>query len=144
MNNEFLFEEGVVLASGNGFAEISLNESEACEECSAKLFCRPSNGIKKTISVTDPLGVHPGDEVRISVRGSSIFKASFLLYGIPLIILVAAIFAGLKIFNQTYYKELFSFLLGIGSTGLYFLMFKFLSSRKSSFQYPEIVFVKKK
>ena len=144
MNREYLYEEGIVLSCGEGVAEIVLIENDECGDCSAKLFCKPSDKDKKTLSVADSFGVHPGDEVRISIPGMSVFKISFLLYGVPLIILITAIFVGLQIFQQNLQKEFLSFLLGLVAMGIYFFFFfKFSASKKNAFEKPKIDFVKK-
>lgn len=143
MNKEILYQEGIVLSCGEKSAEIALLENGACEECTAKLFCKPSDKNQKTFSVSDPFGVRPGDEVRISISGSSVLKVSFLLYGVPLILLIVSIFAGLSFFQQNALKELLSFLIGLAVTGIYFFFFlKFSSFKKNAFEKPKIDFVR--
>ena len=132
------------MSCNDGEAEVELKENSECEECSAKLFCKPSSKDHKTLSVHDPLGVFPGDEVRISIPGSSVLRVSFLIYGAPLILLVISIFAGLQIFEHNLQKELLSFLSGIAITGIYFFIFsRFSSSKRNDFEKPKIDFVKK-
>ncbi|MFH1526476.1 MAG: hypothetical protein ABIG69_07460 [Bacteroidota bacterium] len=41
MVEEEIIEEGLVIKSENGIAEIQLRETKECEECTAKLFCKP-------------------------------------------------------------------------------------------------------
>lgn len=141
MYKEELYEDGIVKTAQDGIAEIVISDSDHCEECSAKVYCKPGSSNERSLTVKDPFGVHPGDKVRVTIKGSKILSASFLLYGIPLIILVAGIFIGLQIF--TINKELFSSLLAVGLISIYSLGL-FLYTTKSKIKtssYPEITFV---
>ncbi|MCJ7554304.1 MAG: SoxR reducing system RseC family protein [Ignavibacteriaceae bacterium] len=139
MHTEELYEEGIVKEAKDGIAIISIQDSGKCEECTAKIYCKPGNSEGRNLTVRDPFGVHPGDKVRVSIKGSKILSASFLLYGIPLILLLAGIFIGMEVFKTN--KELYSSLLAIGIVTTYAL-FMFLFSKKERINsYPEIVFV---
>ena len=141
MYKEELYEDGIVKEASDGIAEILISDSDHCKECSAKVYCKPGSSNERNLTVKDPFGVHPGDKVRVTIKGSKILSASFLLYGIPLIILVAGIFIGLQIFS--FNKELFATLLAMGLISIYslglFLYSKKIKIRTSS--YPEITFV---
>lgn len=126
---EELTELGTVIKTGSGFAVIGLTENDACEECSAKIFCSPADNNSKTITAIDPYGVRTGDKVTIAVSGQSVLNASLLLYGIPLVILIVLIALGLEIFVNSSQPELYSFLLGIASTGIYYFVFFHLGKR---------------
>jgi sigma-E factor negative regulatory protein RseC len=141
MYKEELYEDGIVKEVQDGIAEIVISDSDHCEECSAKIYCKPGSSNERSLTVKDPFGVHPGDKVRVTIKGSKILSASFLLYGIPLIILVAGIFIGLQSF--TINKELFSTLLAIGLISIYSLVL-YLYNRRTKTKissYPEIIFV---
>lgn len=141
MYKEELYEEGIVKEAHDGIAEIVISDLDHCEECSAKVYCKPGSSNERSLTVKDPFGVHPGDKVRVTIKGSKILSASFLLYGIPLIILIAGIFIGLQIFS--FNKELFSTLLAIGLISLYSLgLFLYSKQNKNkTASYPEITFV---
>ncbi len=81
----------------------------------------------------------PGDKVRVSIKGSKILSASFLLYGIPLILLLAGIFIGMEMFETN--KELYSSLFAIGIIATYALFMILFSNKEKTDSYPEIVFV---
>jgi positive regulator of sigma E activity len=141
MFSEELIEEGIVKEVKDRLAIININDSGSCEECSAKLFCNPSDYGKRSLTVTDPFGVHPGDKVRISIKGKKIIAVSLILYGFPLMLLLISIFLGMNLFTSN--KEIFSSLLAIVSAGIYFLIIYFFtkSSKSKIKSYPEIVFV---
>ena len=128
--HEELFEEGIVLKSSGGIAEIALKENDSCEECSAKIFCSPQKNKLRKLEVSDPFGTLPGDEVRISVRGKEVLKASLLLYGVPLFLILTGIFLGMNLFKNYKYAELYSFLGGISLSGLYFYIMFLKTSKK--------------
>lgn len=131
MYNEELIEEGIVKSSKDGMAEIIISNSAHCEECSAKVYCKPNSGDNRTIVVHDTLGLKPGDFVLISVSGQKIFQTSFFLYGLPLIILILGLIMGFNIFDSQ--KELFSTLLSIVLLAVYFFLIKTLLDK---FKYP--------
>lgn len=142
MYREEFVEEGIVTDVKDGIATIMIMEEGSCEECTAKIFCKPSDD-KKKLTAKDPFGVNAGDKVRVAVRGRNVLAASTLLYGIPLALLLGGIFFGLSYFNSN--KELFSSLLGIGLVAVYSAGVYAVSKLKSESKalIPEIIFVNK-
>ncbi len=142
MYTEELTEDGIVKESKNGLATIIISNSDHCEECSAKIYCKPGNSNERSLIVKDPFGVKPGDKVRVSIIGSKILSASFMLYGIPLILLIGGLILGMQIFNDN--KELFSTLLATGLILIYIFLAFILSkkNKQNTSSYAEIVFVK--
>lgn len=145
MQSESIIEKGIVLSSADGHAEIALIQTGSCEECSAKIFCKPSEKKdKKIIEVDDPFGVKVGDEVQIEIAGEEIFKASFVIYGMPLILIIIGIVFGMSIFSGTALPEFFSFLFGIGIIALYFSSILFINKIKHNKpRLPHITYVKR-
>lgn len=142
---EEITENGIVINSANGLAEIALVESDNCEECSAKIICKPKEDNTKILTAADPFGVAPGDEVKISVEGKAILKATILLYGVPLVLLLLGISFGMHIFGDVNnLSELYSFLLGGSLAAVYFIVMYIISKKKgTSNSLPKIVLVKK-
>jgi len=142
MNKEELIEEGVVLTVNAGKAEIMVIDSDSCEECSAKIYCKPSSENKKTLLVKDPFGVKPGDKVKVALQGANLFKASSILYGIPLLILVGGIVLGVSLFENSSSKEVYAFLLSISACALYYLIVYLITKNKpENIELPVITFV---
>lgn len=130
MYSEELIEEGIVKESKDGVATIVIPTSSNCEECSAKLYCKPTADKERTVTVEDPFGLKAGDFVVVSVNGNKIFQTSFVLYGLPLIILIFGLFLGMKFFeNQT---EIFSTLFSLLLLTTYFLVVKFIFKKLNS------------
>ncbi|MCK9281235.1 MAG: SoxR reducing system RseC family protein [Melioribacteraceae bacterium] len=138
--SELLIEEGIVISSKNGFADIEIMDSANCDKCSAKIICKPSDSERRRIKVIDPYNVGVGDFVKISIEGFQLVKASFLLYGMPLIILLTSLLTFLN-----YYKmdELVATLLSMGLTAIYFFIVYSLREHISPEKLPKIISVKK-
>ncbi len=141
MYNEKLIEEGIVKESKNGIATIVISDSENCKECTAKLYCKPGNSNERSLTVNDTFGVNSGDRVRVSINGGQILRVSFLIYGIPLILMLAGLFVGMQLFQI--HKELFSTFFAIGLVSIYILIIHFIDKKRNHNlqSYPEIVFV---
>ncbi len=141
MYNEELTEEGIVKESKDGIATVVISKSDNCEECTAKLYCKPGNTKQRILTVNDPLGVNVGDSVKVSIKGSQILRVSFLIYGIPLILILAGLFLGMQVFQIN--KELFSTLLALGLVLAYTSIILFVDKKKKHNvrSYPQIVFV---
>lgn len=144
MRGEDIYEEGIVLRSADGTATVMVMDSDSCHECGAKVFCSAADGKENTVTVHDPLGAHAGDTVRFVIRGEIMFKAAALLYGIPLALLLGGILAGMYLFDPGLMpRELWSFLLGVSATALYYLAFFFSGSgARSGTMMPSIVHVR--
>lgn len=116
---ETLLEEGVVLAvipargDQPAQATVRLSAGDHCEGCPASALCRPDAGDRRVMDVLDPLGVAVGDRVQVAVPGGAILKASFLIYGLPLLLLLAGVGLGTLVFSATQpLRDLWSFLMG--------------------------------
>jgi len=145
MQDEDFYEEGVVLSTADGTAKVKVLKTGSCEECSAKMFCSTEENAENTLLVSDPFGVRAGDEVRILVKGVTIFKAALLLYGIPLVLLLTGLIVGMNGLDPGLMApQLWSFLLGLGLVGIYYLIFYLfgLSHGTSTGMMPGIVSVK--
>ncbi|MBE2279969.1 MAG: SoxR reducing system RseC family protein [Ignavibacteriaceae bacterium] len=150
MKGELFYEEGIVTKVSGHFAEISIVAKENCKTCNAKLFCNPAsaegNSDIKSIRAYDPLGVTPGQEVVMALTGTLVVKSVFLLYGVPLILLIVGILTGLLLFENTQGKEAFAFLTGIVLMCAYYAGFYYsgkLSENSEIKNLPQIVKIKK-
>lgn len=118
--SETLLEEGVVVLvmPATGHARVHLVAGDHCEGCPANAICKPDRDDRRVMDVRDPLGVAVGDRVRIAVPGGAVLHATFLVYGLPLLLLLAGVWLGTLIWPaENHYRDLFSFLLGAGLAG---------------------------
>lgn len=136
--NEELVEHGIVVNTENGFAEVELLGNDNCEECSAKIFCKPREENSRTLKVTNSINLKNGDNVSISIKGKNLIAATLNLYFYPLLVLIISIFFGSRIFADYSPPELYSFLLGIALVAIYyFILFSF--SKKSVTYKPDVI-----
>lgn len=141
MYKELLYEEGIVKQSKDGIAEIIISDSNHCEECSAKIYCKPGNEKLRTLLAKDPFNSESGDKVIVKINGSSILKASIQLYGITLLLILTGIVVGMNLFTSN--KEVYSTILGITLSGIYLIIISFTSKKADYTSYPEIFQLKK-
>jgi sigma-E factor negative regulatory protein RseC len=118
---EVLHEEGVVTdlatptSAGMGRVRVLLTGGDHCEGCPASAICRPDDGERRFLDVLDPVGVAVGDRVRVAVPGGAVLRASFLVYGLPLLLLVVGVAVGMRIWPaEETMRDLYSFVLGAG------------------------------
>ena len=135
--NEELIEEGIVLKSENGFTEIALSKNTNCKDCSAKLFCKPSEDSSRIIKVKDSNKFNSGDKISVSISGKTLLKASLQLYFYPLVLFIGTILLGLTIFPNSKFNEVYSFLLSCTLVSIYYFMF-FSFSKKLNNNEPQI------
>ena len=95
-------EEGVVLEiSDDNIAKVLVEKSSACGNCSAKSFCHPFGEEKEVkIDAFNNIGANKGDRVKVAIKSSTFLKASFLMYIVPIIAMLAGAFAGELIFHN--------------------------------------------
>lgn len=76
-------------------ALVKVADTEACAACGAEGTCAfgsPRKG--RSLWVNDPVGVRPGDLVRVEITDQGLLAASLILYGIPLAALLAGAVIG--------------------------------------------------
>lgn len=125
---EQIIEQGFVLKSENGIAEIALSNSAACSSCDS-LFCSANSEGKNILIADNTVNAKAGDFVKVMISGGVLVQATLMLYVIPLAILVATI---MLFYSVWHYSELFSFTLGIAVTGLYYALIFLLGHTKSN------------
>lgn len=139
--NEELVEHGIVVKTENGFAEVEMLGNDSCEECSAKIFCKPREDKLRTLKVANSINLKDGDNVSISIKGRNLIAATLNLYFYPLLILIISIFVGSRIFADYSPPELYSFLFGAAFVAFYY--FILLSFGKKSVTYKPDVIINK-
>lgn len=86
-------EDGVIVEVRPDTVLVQPERGERCEGCSTQ-FCRTDEGGGLIIEAKDPIGVKVGQRIRLEIQEASLAEYSFLLYGLPLIGLVAGAFGG--------------------------------------------------
>ena len=137
--NEQLIEQGIVLSSENGTAEIAISEKGECSECSAKIFCKPGKDNSRVIKASDPFNSKPGSKVNIVIEGKNLLLISIKLYGIPLLIFLSIIILSMTVFESSQSKELLSFIFSIAGISIYYFFVYLFSLRKKTLILPRII-----
>jgi sigma-E factor negative regulatory protein RseC len=93
---EVLKRSGVVRAVQGRMAVVMTRMEPECESCKAKEACLAlgGGGAHAEIKARNTAGAEVGDIVTISMTGSSLVKASFLVYMLPILALIAGIVLG--------------------------------------------------
>ncbi|MEJ5305058.1 MAG: SoxR reducing system RseC family protein [Ignavibacteria bacterium] len=118
MVEEVLIEEGIVTKVTEKEIEIELIKTGNCDNCGTKDFCK--GGEIKTITLKNEYDLSMGDKVIIEVRGKTILKTVFLLYGIPLLILILSFLISYQILEVN--KELIASSVSFTFIGIYYLL----------------------
>jgi len=91
-------EEGTVLEVLPGppaLARVLLAAGPGCEECGARLICRPDDPGRRSLMALAPSPPpKPGERVRVSVSGARVLSAGLWAYGLPLVGLCAGLGLG--------------------------------------------------
>lgn len=125
---EQIQEHGVVQDIHDGVATVSVLRGGSCRECGARTLCKASDDDNHRVPALDPLGVKPGDRVRITAPGKNVLLASVCLYGIPLLLLLLGIFLGAGIFTDN--PEIYGSLIGIVLCALYYIILRSAAGSK--------------
>ena len=86
--------KGKIVAIKEQTLFVEMENKSACVGCKAKTFCSLSDQKEKQIAVTPQAGQSwsVGEEVKVCLRVSLGFRAVFLMYVLPLIVLLTVLF----------------------------------------------------
>lgn len=118
---------GVVDALKGQNAVVNLTRSTACGDCGACQMGKEN--LDRQVEAYNPVGAKVGDFVTMEMEDGKVLKAAFMVYIIPLVILVGCIFGTisvLQMFQISKNAELYGFLVGL--VGM-FISFMFIKQR---------------
>ena len=83
-------EFGVVVSlKSDEIALVTCIKTSACKGCAGEKMCSLGRDDgKRLVEVHNPLHAKPGDKVKIATSNSAFYKSSFLVYILPLILLL--------------------------------------------------------
>lgn len=133
--SESISHKGVVIKVTPQVTTVSFTQHGACSQCHAAPLCGMGDMAQKVVEVpTDPYTKRQvGDEVDVLLKASMGFKAVYLAYLIPLLIILAVILGLLALGVQ----EVVAALAGLGAVALYYLLLWLFRSKLQN----EYVFV---
>jgi len=117
---ESISHKGKIIKITPEVITVAFIQHGACAECHAAGLCGMGDMAEKVVEVpADPYNKYNvGDEVEVLLKASMGFKAVYLAYLVPLVILLAAIL-GLMALGV---GEVISGLSGIGAVAVYYLL----------------------
>ena len=118
---------GKVVSMTPTMTTVQIVSQSACSECHAAGLCGLSDFTEKAVEVpTSPSATYGvGDEVQVVLKASMGFKAVWIAYVLPLVVLLA-VALGLIALGV---PEVVSGLAGIGAVALYYLVIWLLRDR---------------
>jgi sigma-E factor negative regulatory protein RseC len=88
-------EQGLVIRVDSTGTWVKTGTSEVCESCSSKGACHMLGGGKAAeVQVLNPIGAGIGDRIVLKMDNSRLFKATFLVYMFPILMLILGALAG--------------------------------------------------
>ncbi len=129
---EEITHKGRIVAIDPDITTIEIISESACAACHAKGLCSLGESKVKEVQVrTSAWNPHQiGDEVEVVLKKAMGYKAVFIAYGMPLVVL----FAALAILTQLGVGELYAGLGALGAVALCYLVI-FLFRNKISKEY---------
>ena len=116
---------GIVQKSDNESVTVLITAESACKGCHAEGSCNLSGKEEKIVEVKGFYNVKEGDTVTVSMKQSTGFKALFLGYILPLLIVLTF----LILFAYIGYSELAAGLLSLSSLLPYYLVLYFTRNK---------------
>lgn len=118
--------EGKVTAVNGENASVFLMKHSACGDCGACQMGEENMNI--TIDALNTAGAEVGDKVIVDMETQDVLTAAFIVYGIPLIMLIIGVVSGNFLFGTLMGMEknveLFSFIIGLVLMAVCFLIIK--------------------
>ncbi len=133
MNTKQIEHEGKVLEIHDHMITVNIIAQAACSSCHAKGVCNASDSEEKIIEIDNPKGVFvQGERVKVYMEQSLGFKALFLGYVLPFLI----VFGALLIVRQFTAHEGIIGLVALGLLPLYYLvLYQFKDKIKKQFSF---------
>ena len=131
MNKDYIRHTGIVESIEKHKLTVRITQKSACSDCHAKTICLSADKKEKIIEVFDTTGKYaPNEDVVVSARTSMGHYAVILAFIIPLALVVATIFAGVRISGN----EGISGLIGLSIlVPYYFTLYLFRNKLKRNF-----------
>jgi len=119
-------ETGIVTKTEGLMASVAVQKKGTCEGCAIKGVCE-TQGEGSEIEAINPIHAKVGQTVKVSIKPQVYLKGTMLVYGIPLVALIAGAIFGKNI-GETYFRgtnsDLIAALVGFGALILSLLLIK--------------------
>lgn len=116
---------GIVVSTSEDQATVRLLKHTACGDCGACHLGDDSKHI--TVEAINDLNAKPGDLVEIDLAAPNVLGAAFIMYMIPLAVLVAGVVLGsllASLIGFSHVKDLIGAVLGLGAMVVVYMQIK--------------------
>lgn len=124
-------EEGVVVQTRAGLAQVETTQQEACKSCGAQQACHALSGSKKrVVSAVNQVQAKTGDRVLLSMPRKGVLGATFLVYMVPVMALIAGAALGKRLAPSWGWEgQTGAVILGLAALVLAWLVLRRISQR---------------
>ena len=124
--DELIRHTGVVLSVNGSLAHVEIVQTSACSACKAKSMCMSSESRQKEMDamMLEPMEV--GDKVEVEVREHLAWRAVFLAYILPFIVMMAVMIA---LTYLTGWSEAIVGTVSLSSIALYYMVLGLFNHR---------------
>jgi sigma-E factor negative regulatory protein RseC len=122
-----IVETGRVAKTQNGKAIVEVEKGTACAKCHAGCVCDFGKSIM-VVEAEDPIGVRENEIVQLSIPRGSALRASFVVYVIPLVALIAGVLVGEYLGMTFGVKDVLAILGGFGFLGLSLIFVRYYNN----------------
>ena len=127
-----MVQTGIIKGTRGDIADVEISRSTACgDNCASCGLC---SGRTAIVKATNKINAAEGDTVLMEMADKTVLGTAFLVYVIPLILLVCGYFAGYELGGT----ELFGIIAGFVLMALSFPPIIYLDRRKRQSYLPEI------
>ena len=113
-----IIETGRVQHVTEGKAVIEIQRGSACSKCHAECACTGEKAQTMLVEARDPIGVRSDQYVQLTIQNTSVLRASFVVYMIPLFALITGVLLGEYLGQLLGVQNLLEILVGFGCLGL--------------------------
>lgn len=110
-------------------------QSSGCESCPGSSVCKTMGAGEVEVEAVNRANAAAGDKVRVSFKSYTYLKGTFLVYGIPSLMLVIGAVIGKEYLSRLFPgfdADIISAICGFGMFGISFVALKFWSKRYDS------------
>jgi positive regulator of sigma E activity len=137
LSQEKIVEKGTVVEINEKSVNVVMMKNDHCESCGS-MFCNLNGKEQPVVETQKREDIKVGDIVEVTIGGDQVLNISFFIYGVPIIILIATIIVGLRVFTGAN-AELLSVGIAVGIIVVYYFIFNLVAKRiKDNIKLPKI------
>jgi sigma-E factor negative regulatory protein RseC len=117
--------DGIVIAvNGDGTVRVRIVQTSACASCKAKAMCASAESVEKEIDAVSDGLLAIGDEAEVLVAEKIGWKAIFLAYILPFVVLLGSVL----VLNE-FIKEELAGTIALCAMGVYYIVLGFFKNK---------------